>query len=41
MVLHIIRQVGEICYDDDPCYLELTLYRRGLEHEIDEPLPDR
>ena len=30
IVLHIIRESGMISYDDDPYYIGMTLYRRGL-----------
>jgi hypothetical protein len=29
-----MRQMGGISYDDDPYYLGLTLYRRGVEKAV-------
>jgi hypothetical protein len=34
IVIHIIKTLGGINYDDDPYYLGLVLYRRGREHAV-------
>jgi hypothetical protein len=34
MTLHIIAASGTFSYDDDPYYLGMTLYRRGLERAV-------
>jgi hypothetical protein len=34
LATHIMRQMGGISYDDDPYYLGLTLYRRGVEKAV-------
>ena len=34
MTLYIIAAAGSISYDDDPYYLGMTLYRRGLEKAV-------
>jgi hypothetical protein len=34
LATYIIREMAGISYDDDPCYLGLTLYRRGQQKAV-------